>query len=113
MDKRETITENKEETEKALKQKTNQDFNGKKPLPNDPDLKKEKPEPEVPGIEDKKKNSTSGVDEKQKTKGSSEEYKPEQPDTTDKPLNEKPDETVAGDSDAPTILNKQDDGKVF
>lgn len=114
MDKRQTINENKAETEKALKQKTNQDFNGKKPLPNDPDLKKEHPEPEVPGLEgDKKKKpaeTTTGDDGK--TKGSVEEFKPEPP-STDTPLNPKPDETIAGDSDAPTIVNKENDGKVY
>ena len=112
MDKRQTIKENKEETEKALKQKTNQDFNGKKPLPNDPDLKKEKPEPEVPGIEGDKQKSPTTTGDDGKPKGTTEEYNPEPP-TTEKPLNPLPDETIAGDSDAPTILNKEDDGKVF
>jgi hypothetical protein len=112
MDKRQTINENKEETAKALKQKTNQDFNGKKPLPNDPDLKKETPEPEVPGIEGKKNKTGSAVGNDGKIKDSSEDYKPEPP-TTDTPLNPLPDETIAGDSDAPTIVNKENDGKVF
>lgn len=111
MDKRQTIAENKEDTAKSLQQKTNQDFNGKKPLPNDPALK-ETPEPEVPGNDDKKKKTGETVGESDKTKGSSEEYKPEPP-TSEKPLNPLPDETIAGDSDAPTIVNKEDDGKVF
>ena len=113
MEKRQTTTENKIDTANALKQKTNQDFNGKKPIPNDPDLKKETPETEVPGIgDDKKKNPGEIIGEKEKKEGGTEEYKPEPP-VADQPLNPKPDEIIEGDSDAPTIVNKQDDGKVF
>lgn len=113
MEKRQTLTENKEDTSNALKQKTNQDFNGKKPIPNDPDLKKEHPETEVPGIgDDKKKNPGEIIGENDKKGGSTEEYKPEPP-ITDEPINPLPDEGIEGDSDAPAIVNNQNDDKVF
>ena len=113
MEKHQTVNENKEDTANALKQKTNQDFNGKKPLPNDPDMKKETPETEVPGIgDDKKKNPGEIIGENEKRGGSPDKYKPEPP-VEDQPLNPKPDEIIEGDSDAPTIVNKEDDDKVF
>lgn len=121
MEKRQTANESKEDTAKALKQKTNQDFNGKKPLPNDPDMKKETPESEAPETEtpgigdDKKKDPMPDeiIGEDKKRGSTDEQYKPE-PVTEDKPLNSQPDEVVEGDSDAPSpIINKQDDGKVF
>jgi hypothetical protein len=113
MEKNQTDKEIKKDTEEALKKKTNQDFNGKKPLPNDPDLKKDTPQTEVPGIgDDKKKNPGEIIGNDGQTKGSTEQNKPQAP-STDKPLNPLPDETIAGDSDAPTIVNKEDDGKVF
>lgn len=114
MEKRQTVNESKEDTAKALKQKTNQDFNGKKPLPNDPDMKKDTPPTEVPGIgDDKKKNPGEIIGEDGKTKEGNDQYKPEPP-TGDEPLNPVPDEEVIeGDSDAPRILNNENDGKVF
>lgn len=113
MEKHQTVKENKEDTANALKQKTNQDFNGKKPIPNDPDLKKETPETEVPGIgDDKPKNPGEIIGENDKKGGSTEEYKPDAP-ITDEPINPRPDEGIEGDSDAPTIINKEEDGKVF
>jgi hypothetical protein len=112
MEQHQTDKEIKKDTEEALKKKTNQDFNGKKPLPNDPDLKKENPEPEVPGNGDDKKKKTEVTEDDGQTKGTTEQNKPGTQ-STDKPLNSLPDETIAGDSDAPTIVNKEDDGKVF
>ena len=67
MEKRQTVNESREDTANALKKKTNQDFNGKKPLPNDPDMKKETPESEAPETEtpgigdDKKKDPMPDV----------------------------------------------------
>ncbi len=116
MEKNQTVNESKEDTANALKKKTNQDFNGKKPLPNDPNMKKETPETETPGIgDDQKKDPIPGeiIGEDKKRGSTDEQYKPE-PVTEDKPLNSQPDEVVEGDSDAPTpIVNKENDGKVF
>ena len=112
MEKNQTTKENEEDTANALKQKTNQDFNSKKPLSNDPDLKEEKPETEVPGIgDDKKKNPGEIIGENEKRGGANEKYKPEPP-IEDEPINPLPDEGIEGDSDAPTIVTKED-GKVF
>ena len=108
MEKNQTFNENKEDTANALKQKTNQDFNGKKPAPNDPALKEEAPETEVPGIgDDKKKNPGEIVGEDKNRSGVTEEYKPETP-AEEEPLNPLPDEAVEGDSDAPAIIKKED-----
>ncbi|QNA46333.1 hypothetical protein [Lacibacter sediminis] len=113
MEKRQTVSENTQDTANALKQKTNQDFNGKKPLPNDPDLKEKTPETEVPGIgDDKKKIPGEVIGENEKKGSTTEEHKPEPP-SVDEPINPLPDEVIEGDSSAPTIINKQDDGKVF
>lgn len=113
MEKHQTNKEIKEDTVNALKQKTNQDFNGKKPLSNDPDLKEKTPETEVPGIgDDKKKNPGEIIGENDKKAGSEEEYKPEAP-VTDEPINPRPEEGIDGDSDASAIINKEDDTKVF
>lgn len=116
MEKRQTVNESREDTANALKQKTNQDFNGKKPDPNNPNMKKETPETETPGIgDDQKKDPIPDeiIGEDGKRKEGNDQYKPE-PVTGDEPINPQPDEVVEGDSDAPTpIVNKENDGKVF
>ncbi len=113
MEKHQTTNEINEDTANALKQKTNQDFNGKKPIPNDPELKEEAPETEVPGIgDDKKKNPGEIVGEDEERSSTTEEYKPEPP-AEDEPINPLTDETIQGDSDTPTIINKENDNKVF
>ena len=112
MEKRQTTNENKEDTANALKQKTNQDFNGKKPIPNDPSLQEEETQTEVPGIgDDKKKNPGEIVMDKKEENKSTGEYKPESP-AEEEPLNPKPKEGIEGDSDAEQVINK-DDAKVF
>ena len=113
MEKHQTINENKEDTANALKQKTNQDFNGKKPIPNDPSLKEEGTETEVPGIgDDKKKNPGEIIMEDEKRSPSTDQHKPEPP-VEEEPLNPKPTQGIEGDSDAQQLVNKEEDGKVF
>ena len=111
MEKHQTINENKEDTANALKQKTNQDFNGKKPIPNDPSLKEEKPETEVPGIGDDKKKDSGEIIMEDEERNDTDEYKTETP-IEEEPLNPKPQQGIEGDSDAQQVVNK-DDNKVF
>lgn len=111
MKKIQTQKEINEDTANALKQKTNQDFNGRKPLPGDPDLKEETPETELPGIGDDKKKKPGEIIGENEKRGGAKKNKPEPP-IEDEPLNPLPEKGIEGDSDAPTVVHKGD-GKVF
>jgi hypothetical protein len=109
MEKHQTNKEVEQDTSKALKQKTNQDFNGKKPSASDPNLNadkddEEKPETETPGIGDDQPTDsekiTMGTKEKKE-----QPYKPEAP-VEDEPITKKPAEVI-GDDDAPAIVNER------
>lgn len=109
MEKHQTSNEIAEDTSNALKQKTNQDFNGKKPDSNDPDLKEktETPETEVPGIGDDQPTESGVITMEDEERNDTDEYKTEEP-IEDEPLNPKPQSGIEGDSDAEQVVNRDE-----
>lgn len=115
MEKHQTNKEVQQDTSKALKQKTNQDFNGRQPLKDmnlnaqeeleekqDKD-EEEKPETETPGIGDDQQTDSERITMAAKEPNDQQQYKPDAP-VEDEPVTKKPAEQI-GDADAPAIVN--------
>ena len=111
MEKHQTIKENMEDTANALNQKTNQDFNGKRPSTSDADLKEEAPDTETPGIGDEQKKYSGEIIMEDEERNDTDEYKTETP-LEEEPVNQKAEQNVADDSDTPSKA-KKDVGNVF
>jgi hypothetical protein len=117
MEKHQTSKEVQQDTSKALKQKTNQDFNGRQPLKDmnlnaqeeleekqDKD-EEEEPETETPGIGDDQQTDSEKITMAAKERKEQQPYKPEAP-VEEEPVTKKPEE-IKGDDDAPAIVNER------
>ena len=91
-------------TDTESKQNPNEEFNGKQTATNEPEVKKEDKETEVPGIGDDNEIESDEITMGSQDIANKEEDKEEA--SEEEPINGKPDERKIGDSDAAPVVNR-------